>query len=247
MSKPRTRAEFKQYCLRKLGHPVIQINVSDEQVDDRVSEAVSFWNDYHYNGSELIYLKHQITQENIDTGYIELPERILGISKIFNLSSSISSGTGMFNVTYQFVLNNLSDITGYRVQNYYMTMQHLQFLQEILVGAPILRYNKHVNKLYIDVDWKALAVGTYIIVEAYDIIDEDEYSDMWSDRWLQNYATALIKEQWGSNLTKFTNMQLVGGVQFNGEQILNDAREERRTLEDSAKSSLQPLVFNFTG
>ncbi len=247
MAKPTNKEEFKKYCLRKLGHPVIQINVSDEQVDDRVSEAVSFWNDYHYNGSELIYLKHQVTQEDKDNGYITVPERLLGVARIFDLSSSISTGTGMFNVTYQFVLNNLSDITGYSIQNYYMTMQHLRFLQEILVGVPILRYNKHVNKLYIDLDWTTIAVGTYIIVEAYDVIDEDEYSDMWNDRWLQNYATALIKEQWGSNLTKFTNMQLVGGVQFNAEQILNDAREERRALEDNAKSSLQPLVYNFTG
>jgi hypothetical protein len=247
MSKPTNREEFKKYCLRKLGHPVIQINVSDEQVDDRVSEAVSFWNDYHYNGSELIYLKHQVTQEDIDNGYITVPERLLGVARIFDLSSSISTGTGMFNVTYQFVLNNLSDITGYSIQNYYMTMQHLRFLQEILVGVPILRYNKHVNKLYIDLDWTTIAIGTYIIVEAYDVIDEDEYSDMWNDRWLQNYATALIKEQLGTNLTKFNNMQLVGGVQFNGEQILNDAREERRALEDNAKSSLQPLVYNFTG
>jgi hypothetical protein len=244
---PTTREEFKQYCLRKLGHPVIQINVSDEQVEDRVSEAVSFWNDYHYNGSELIYLKHQITEEDKVRGYIQLPERILGVARIFDLSSSISSGTGMFNVTYQFVLNNLEDITGYSVQNYYMSMQHLRFLQEVLVGMPLLRYNKHVNRLHIDMDWKKLDTGSYIIVEAYDIIDGSVYSDMWNDRWLQNYATALIKEQWGGNISKFQNMQLVGGVQFNGEQILNDAREERRTMEDSAKSSLQPLVFNFSG
>jgi hypothetical protein len=244
---PTTREEFKQYCLRKLGHPVIQINVSDEQVEDRVSEAVSFWNDYHYNGSELIYLKHQITEEDKVRGYIQLPERILGVARIFDLSSSISSGTGMFNVTYQFVLNNLEDITGYSVQNYYMSMQHLRFLQEVLVGMPLLRYNKHVNRLHIDMDWKKLDTGSYIIVEAYDIIDGSVYSDMWNDRWLQNYATALIKEQWGGNISKFQNMQLVGGVQFNGEQILNDAREERRAMEDSAKSSLQPLVFNFSG
>lgn len=247
MAKPQSREQFKEYCLRKLGHPVIQINVADEQIDDRVDEAVSFWNDYHYNGSEYIYLKHQLTQEDIDREYIEVPERLLGVVRIFDLSSSISSGSGMFNVTYQFVLNNIGDITGYSVQNYYMAMQNLRFIQEVLVGYPMIRYNKHVNKLYLDMAWGKLSVGNYIIIEAYDIIDEQLYADMWNDRWLQNYTTALIKEQWGSNLTKFTNMQLVGGVQFNGEQILNDAREERRALEEQATSSLQPLVYNFSG
>jgi len=247
MAKPTSKQEFKEYCLRKLGAPVIQINVSEEQVDDRVDEAISFWSDYHYNGSEHVYLRHHITQADADNGYIEIPERLLGVSRIFNLGASISSGSGMFNVSYQFVLNNLETITGYSVQNYYMTMQHLQFMQEVLVGLPIIRYNKHINKLHIDMDWGKVAVGDYIIVEAYDIIDQGLYSDMWNDRWLQNYATVLIKEQWGGNLIKFTNMQLVGGVQFNGEQILSEAKEERRNMEEEAINSLQPLVYNFSG
>lgn len=247
MAKPTNKEEFKEYCLRKLGSPVTQINVSEEQVDDRVDEAMDFWNDYHYNGSEHVYLKHQITQEDVDAGYITLPARLLGITRIFNIGASMSLGSGMFNAQYQFSLNNMDTIAGYDIKNYYMSMQHLQFMQEVLVGIPILRYTKHVNKLHIDMNWNKLPIGGHIIVEAYDIIDGDEYSDMWSDRWLQNYATVLIKEQWGSNLTKFTNMQLVGGVQFNGEQILNDAREERLRIEETAIASLQPMVHNFTG
>lgn len=247
MAKPYDKESFKDYCLRKLGHPVIQINVSDEQIDDRIDEAFSFFSDYHYNGSEHVYLKHMITQEDIDNGYVITPERLLGVSKIFDMSSSISSGSGMFNAKYQFALNNLQDMTGYSVQNYYMTMQHLQMIQEVLVGYPMIRYNKLVNKVYLDMDKANLTVGSYIMIDAYDIIDGDIYEDLWNDRWFQNYATTLIKEQWGSNLTKFTNMQLVGGVQFNGEQILNDAREERRNMEDAAINSLQPLVFNFSG
>ena len=247
MAKPTSRQEFKEYCLRKLGHPVIQINVSDEQIEDRIDEAFSFFSDYHYNGSEHVYLKHQITQQDITNGYIMAPERLLGVTRIFDLSSSISSGTGMFNVTYQFVLNNLQDLTGYSIQNYYMTMQSLRFIQEWLVGWPMIRYNRLSNKIYLDMNMSKLTVGSYIMIEAYDIIDGDQYIDLWNDRWFQNYTTALIKEQWGSNLTKFVSMQLVGGVQFNGEQILADARDERRAMEEEAIGSMQPLVYNFSG
>jgi hypothetical protein len=247
MAQPTTRKEFKEYVLRKIGAPVIQINLSDEQIEDRIDEAISFFRDYHYDGSQLVYLKHQITQEEIDRGWITLPERLLGVTKIFDIGASVSSGVGMFNVTYQFVLSNIQDITSFNVNNYYMTMQHIQLIQEILVGKPIIRYNRHVNRLYIDIKTDRIAPGTYIVIEGYDIIDEDFYSDFWKDRWLQNYASALIREQWGFILTKFTNMQLVGGVQFNGEQILNDAREERRAMEEQAINSLQPLVFNFSG
>ena len=247
MAQPRSREEFKDYILRKIGAPVIQINVSEEQVEDRVDEAISFWRDYHYNGSQLVYLKHQVTQDDIDNGYITLPEQLLGISNIFNTGTSLSMGSGMFNVQYQFVLNNLSDLTGYSIQNYWMTMSHLEFLQEWLVGKEILRYNKHVNKLYIDGRMNLMSVGDYIIVEAYDVIDEAAYADVWTDRWLQNYAAVLVREQWGLNLTKFTNMQLVGGVSFNGEQILAEARAEREKMEEEAINSLQPLTYNFIG
>jgi hypothetical protein len=247
MAQPTNRKEFKEYILRKIGAPVIQINLSDEQIEDRIDEAISFFRDYHYDGSQLVYLKHQITQEELDRGWITLPERLLGVTKIFDIGASISSGVGMFNVTYQFVLNNIQDITSFNVNNYYMTMQHLQLIQEILVGKPMIRYNRHVNRLYIDIKRDLITPGTFIIIEAYDIVDEDFYEDFWKDRWLQNYAAALVREQWGFVLTKFTNMQLVGGVQFNGEQILNDAKEERRAMEEQAISSLQPMVINFSG
>jgi hypothetical protein len=247
MSIPNTRELFKDYILRKIGAPVIEVNVSDEQVEDRVDEAVSFWRDYHYNGSQLVYLKHQITQDDKDNGYISLPQGLLGISGIFPLTTNLSTGSGIFNVQYQFVLNNIQDITGYNVQNYYMAMSHLQFLQEILVGKPMIRYNKHVNRLHIDVDNEFMTVGEYVIIEAYDVIDPATYSDVWGDRWLQNYATVLVREQWGLNLTKFTNMQLVGGVSFNGEQILSEAREERRNMEEEAIRAYQPLTYNFIG
>jgi hypothetical protein len=247
MAQPQSREQFKDYCLRKIGAPVIDINVSEEQVEDRVDEAVSFWRDYHYNGSQLVYLKHQLTAKDVENGYIQLPQKLLGISSIFPLDTSISTGSGIFNVNYQFVLNNLNDLTGYTIQNYYMTMSHLTFLQEWLVGKPLIRYNKHVNKLYIDAGKASLTEGKYIIIEAYDVVDEDAYSDVFGDRWLQNYATVLIREQWGLNLTKFTNMQLVGGVSFNGEQILQEARAEREKMEEEAIRSLQPLTYNFIG
>lgn len=247
MAQPYDRESFKEYCLRKLGYPVIEINCSDEQIEDRIDEAISFYRDYHYDGSQLVYLKHQLTEQELEQGYIEVPERLLGVTRIFDLGSSVSTGAGIFNVSYQFVLHNLEDITKYDVTNFYMAMQHLEFIQEILVGKPLIRYNRRNNKLFIDIKKDLLAPGSFIIVEGYDIIDENVYSDFWRERWLQNYATILIKEQWGSNITKFDGMQLIGGVTFNGQQILNDAREERRTMEEQAINSLQPLIHNFCG
>ena len=247
MAQPTTRKEFREWCLRKLGKPVIEINVDPDQADDRVDEALSYYWDYHFDGAEKTYLKHQITAADKENGYIDIPENIIGAVRVFNMGSNITASTGMFNVQYQFVLNNLHDFINYNMVNFYMSMQHLQFMEEILVGEQPIRYNRHVNRLHIDTKWNKLVEGNYIVVEAYKIVDPDVYQDVWKDRWLQNYATAKIKYQWGSNLTKFVGMSLPGNVQFNGEQILNDARDEIQRLEEEMISSYSLPVVDMIG
>lgn len=247
MAQPTTRSQFKEYCLRKLGKPVIEINVDDDQVEDRIDEALHYWYDYHFDGTERTYYKYQITSQDITNKYITIPENIIGVVSIFDLSSSLSTGSGMFNVQYQFVLNNLYELVNFEFLHYYMTMEHIQFMEQMLVGKQPIRYNRNVNKLYIDTNWDRLTVGSYIIVEAYQVVDPAVYVDVWKDRWLQNYATAKIKYQWGSNLTKFSGMQLPGGVQFNGEKILGDAQEELTRMEQEMISSYSLPVYDMIG
>ena len=247
MAQPTTRKEFKEWCLRKLGKPVIEINVDQDQAEDRIDEALSYYWDYHFDGTENTFLKHQITQTDIDNGYITVPENIIGAVNIFDLGSNITASTGMFNVQYQFVLNNLHDFINYNMVNFYMSMQHLQFMEEILVGKQPIRYNRHINRLYIDTDWKRLTVGNYIVAECYSIVDPATYADVWKDRWLQNYATAKIKYQWGANLTKFSGMQLPGGLTFNGEKIMDDAAAEITRMEEEMISSYSLPVSDMIG
>jgi len=246
MAQPTTRAEFKEWCLRKLGRPVIEINVDDDQVDDRVDEAISYYNDYHFDGTEKTFLKHQLTANDISNEYISVPESIIGITNIYDIGDTLSTNN-IFNVRYQWSLNHIHDIGKYDLSNYYLSMQHIQFIEEILVGKQPLRYNRHVNKLYIDMDWDKVSAGDYIVADCYQVLDSDTYTDMWKDRWLQNYATAKIKYQWGSNLTKFNGMQLPGGVQFNGEQILQDAQAEIQRLEEEMIVSYSLPVHDMIG
>jgi hypothetical protein len=246
MAQPTTKAEFKEWCLRKLGKPVIEINVDQDQVDDRVDEALSYYWDYHFDGAERIFFKHQVTSDDRTNGYITVPENIIGVVNLFDIGDALSTNN-LFNIRYQFALNEIYDLSNYNLSNYYMAMQHIQFLEELLVGKQPLRYNRHVNKLHIDMDWAKVDVGNYIIAEAYQVVDPATYADVWKDRWLQNYATAKIKYQWGSNLTKFEGMQLPGGVSFNGMQILQDAQEEIRRLEEEMIVSYSLPVSDMIG
>lgn len=247
MAQPTTRTEFKEWCLRKLGKPVIEINVDQDQVDDRVDEALAYYWDYHFDGTEKMYYKYQVTDQDKSNKYITIPENIIGVVNIFDLSSSLATGSGMFNVQYQFVLNNLYELVNFEVAHFWQAMEHIQFMEKMLVGSQPIRYNRNVNKLYIDTNWDKITTGNWIIVEAYQIVDPTTYADMWKDRWLQNYATQKIKYQWGSNLTKFSDMQLPGGVRFNGEKILSDAEAELRRMEDEMISSFSLPIFDLIG
>jgi hypothetical protein len=246
MAVPTSRSEFKSYCLRKLGAPVIEINVEDDQVEDRIDEALKYYWDYHFDGTERIYYKHQVTSNNISDGYIVLPENIIGAVRIFDVSGSMVTNN-IFDIRYQIALNDMYTLTSVSMIPYYMAFQHIQLLEQLLVGQQPIRYNRHNDRLYVDMNWDKVNVGGYIIVEAYQVLDPEVYTDAWSDRWLTRYATALIKKQWGTNLTKFTGMQLPGGVQFNGDKIYNDAVAEIEQMEKDMSTSYSLPAFDLIG
>jgi hypothetical protein len=247
MATPTTKATFKEYCLRKLGKPVIEINVDDDQVDDRVDEALRYWYDYHFDGSERVYYKHAVTETDVANKYITLPENIIGAVSIFSMGDPSIRSDDLFNIRYQIALNDLYTLTNVSLVPYYMVMEHLALMNELLVGKQPIRYSRHKDRLHIDMDWNTVRIGEFLLVEAYEVVDPETYTDAYNDRWLQNYATTLIKEQWGSNLTKFTGMTLPGGVQFNGEKIYDDAVAERRKLEDEMISSYSLPVLDMIG
>lgn len=232
MARPTNREEFKQYCLRKLGAPVHEINVDDDQVEDRIDEALSYYWDYHFDGSSQIFYKHLVTQEDKDNKYIILPENIQGAVRIFNPNQAVLQSSDIFNVRYQIAMNELFTLTSISLVPYYMAMEHLALIQEILVGEVPIRYSRHKNRLNVDTNWDIIKEGSYMLVEAYEVVDPDIYVDVWKDRWLQNYCTEKIKYQWGTNLTKFTDMPLAGGMRFNGDRILSDADSAITKLEE---------------
>lgn len=241
-----SREEFKEYCLRKLGKPVIEINVDEDQVEDRIDEALKYYWDYHFDGTEKIYYKHQLTAEDMQNKYITMPQNIIGAVNIFDLGDSIGTNN-LFNIRYQIALNDLYTLTSQSLVPYYMAFQQIALMEQLLVGKQPIRYNRNTNKLYIDMDWGKVSEDKFLVIEAYSIVDPTEYNDVWNDRWLQRYATELIKKQWGANLIKFVGMQLPGGVTFNGEKIYNDAHEAIDKLEAEMISSYSLPVVDMIG
>ena len=329
MAKPSTREELKQYCLRTLGQPVIEINVEDDQLEDRMDEGLQFFQEYHFDGVERMYNVHQITGStvkiisgtgftdgetitggtsnatatvesansttitfkshldtngisnndvtssfsngetitgsssgtaavadtdatlvtfgDIDNHYITLNDSIIGVTGIFDIQDTGGGQTSsdLFSFRYQFHLNEMPYLTATSIINYKMSMQHLKLLNDMFVGKKPLRFNRHQNRLYIDMDWNDdVEIDEYLVVEAYRIIDPVTFTDVYNDMFLKRYVTALFKRQWGANLIKYEGVQLPGGTTLNGRSLFEEAITELRETEEQASLKYElPVDF----
>lgn len=247
MAEPSTRQEFVDYCLRRLGYPVVHINVTNQQISDRVDDALSKYKDYHYDGAEHVYYKIRVTAADIANQYFSIPDDFIGITRIFRIGNA-PNVSNLFNIRYQIHLNDLFDYSAATFTPYVMAMRHIETLEEIFVGEVPIRFSRHLNKLYCDLDWSQdVQDGSWIIAEGYRRIDPEVYPNVWADTWLKKYATALIKRQWGSNMSKFTGMNLPGGTQFDGVRILQEAEQEISTLEADLVNSYSLPVMDMMG
>ena len=260
MATPSTRETLKQYCLRNLGKPVIDINVDDDQVEDRIDEALQYFAQYHVDGVERMYLKYlvtadditrmttdaseSITENSITTTYkradnfLVVPSSVISVVNVFPLSDR--ANLNMFDVRYQLRLNDLYDFSSTSIVHYQMTMQHLDFLDHILVGEKPMRFNQLSNRLYVDMDWGTdITAGEYLIFEVYRKVDPDTYTDLYDDLYLKRYVTALIKRQWGQNLSKFSGTAMLGGVTLNGPELFSSAIDEQQKLEEEIRSNYE--------
>jgi hypothetical protein len=317
MANPSSRQELIDYCLRSLGHPVLEINVDDDQLEDRIDEAFQFYREYHYDAVELVYLSEKIvpsviqiagmnaanfqngekitgstsgataeiysnisanrmnvkrvtgtftatetitgattgttatlssvTLGNYDNRYLTTSDAVVGVNRVLPFSSR-NRGIDLFDVRYQILLNDLYSIQSTDLIYYSQVKTQLQLIQDILVGIKPVRFNRHQNRLYIDMSWEDdIDIGDYIIVEGYRILDPDTFNDVYNDYFLKTYATALIKRQWGNNLKKFEGVQLPGGVTLNGQKIFDEATEELKELKLEVQNTYQQPIDFFTG
>lgn len=237
-----TRPDLIDYCRRSLGEPVIELNIDDQQVEDRVDEAIEYFRQYHFDGIEKIYLKHEITQTDIDNKYITVPDLIYGITRVFPVASGTSTSKSIFDLQYQLRLNDLYDLTSTSIIYYTQVMSHLALLDLELNGHPLYRFNRLSGKLYIEASWQdEMQVGNFILVECYRALDPAAAPKLYNDQWLKHYVTALIKKQWATNIKKFQGMQLPGGVTIDGDSLYKEAIEEIKDLETEMLNKAAPL------
>jgi len=280
MAKPSTRQELIDYCLRRLGAPVLEINVDDDQIDDLVDDAIQYFNERHFDGVERMYLKYQITQADIDRGsarntsgpgivtttgsssipgygtttfnfyetsnYIQVPDSVIGIEKIFKFDTSSISG-GMFSINYQLFLSDLYYFNSVELLQYSMVKSYLEDIDFLLTTDKQVRFNKRQNRLYLDIDWGAQSVGNYMVIDCYRALDPTNFSKIYNDSFIKKYLSSLIKRQWGQNLIKFRGVKLPGGIEFNGRELYEDAERELENLKQVMALEHELPPYDFIG
>ena len=241
-----TRPQLIDYCLRRLGAPVTEINVDDEQISDRIDDAIEFFQEYHFDGVQKVFLKHPITQADIENEYIDIADPVISVLRVLPIPNFNAFQSGFFNEEYQLRLNDLENFSASTMINWAMTLTNFALVEHLFSIQPTMLFNRKQNKMYLETDWAGkFEVGSILIVEAYRALDPATYPEVYNDMFLKQYATALIKQQWGSNLKKFTGVVLPGGISLDGQTIFTEATEEINKIEEqmSLKYELPPDGF----
>jgi|TARA_A100001391_G_scaffold184088_1_gene151701 hypothetical protein len=251
MANPTSRDTLIDYCKRQLGDPVLEINVDEDQIEDRIDEALQYYQEYHSDATIRTYLKHLVTATDVSNEYIPIASNILYISRLFPISSSFNSSFNFFDIKYQMMLNDVADIQNFAgdLAYYEQMQQYLSLLDMKLNGHPQTTFARHQDRLYIHGEFKDgdIKEGEYIVAEVYTVLDPDSHTTIYNDLWLKEYATALIKRQWGMNLLKFDGVQLPGGVLLNGRQLYDDATADIDRLRERIRSEFELPADFFMG
>ena len=284
MAKPNSRQTLIDYCLRRLGAPVLEINIDDDQIDDLVDDALQYFHERHFDGVERMFLKYKVSADDIARGtakysggsftpnagivtttgvsttsygtntfnfyensnYIQVPDSVIGIEKIFKFDTSSISG-GMFSIKYQLFLNDLYYFNSVELLQYSMVKSYLEDIDFLLTTDKQIRFNKRQNRLYLDIDWGAQAENDFFVIDCYRILDPNDFTSVYNDSFVKKYLTALMKRQWGQNLIKFRGVKLPGGIELNGREIYEDAERELEQIRERMTMDYELPPYDFIG
>ncbi len=246
-----SRKKLADWCLRELGEPFLQINVAPEQIEDRIDYAIQVYQEFHEDATRRNYYEYQITSQDVTNRYITIPESILYVVSLFPIGSSLIGSTNMFSFKYQYALSDFHSLGAPAggLDYYVQSMQYMSMIDMTLNGTPQVTFSRRQNRLYLwgDIDDQDIKAGEYIALEVYETIDPNDFTSIYNDMFIKDYTTALIKKQWGQNLSKYEGVALPGGVTVNGQQIKEEAIGELAELRERLRSEQEKPIDFFIG
>jgi hypothetical protein len=218
-----TRQDFINYAFRKLGAPVIQINIDPQQAEDRLDESLEYMHERHFDFNQRAQFVVPITQDNIigkyfdvtkfgyavgaqgvtssesgSTAYWPAASDIRTISQVYSPNSTV--GDYMFDLRYQMTLFdffglyfNQGGLSQGPMASYMESMQYLSLINDVFNYPVSFTYTKTTNRLFLEVKDSRMDHINFLMVEAYVQVNPDYYVKAWDDRIFQRHYAALLK------------------------------------------------------
>jgi len=184
---------------------------------------------------------------NETSNYLQVPDDIIGVTKVFHFDGSNRMSSGMFSLKYQLFLNDVYFYGSTELLTYAMTKTYLEDINFLLTTQKQIRFNKRQNRLYLDIDWSSVSAGEFLVLDVFRTLDPNDYAKVYNDSFLKRYFTALVKRQWGQNLIKFQGVKLPGGVELNGRQIYDDAMNDLAIIREQMSNTYEIPPLDFIG
>ena len=153
----------------------------------------------------------------------------------------------MFSVKYQLFLNDIYYWGATELLSYAMVKTYLEDINFLLTTEKQIRFNKRQDRLYLDLDFGSLSVDDYLVIDCFTLLDPSTYPRVWNDSFLKPYTTALIKRQWGQNMSKFQGVKLPGGIELNGMEMYEQAEKELERIREMMSNTYEIPPLDMIG
>lgn len=244
----RSEVEFADYCLERLGAPVIQINVDPVHVTAAITEALQkFW-DHHRDGSTMHYYVYSPTMDDVIEGTCPAPKDVDNVLEV--VGTETIGGIGAWHTPSWQAANSI--MTGHgsyariSLVDFTMLKQRISDINHVLGSVYPFTYKKYARKIECRF---ALEAGSPVVFECFKNVDprQEGMEEAWNDLWLKKYATALIKKRWADILMAAQGIKLPSGIELDGASLLAEAKEEIQELEEELRKVHSDPVDFFMG
>ena len=275
MAKPSTRQGLIDYCLRKLGAPVLEINIDDDQLHDALDDTIQIYQERHYDGIERMFLKYKITQDDIDRGTAKGTDGV-GIVTTTGIQTSNVTVSSNFYETSNFLavpenilgVHRIFKFDSSSISGGMFSIKYQLFLNDLYYFNSVNLLQYAMTKTYLeDIDhllttekqirFNMRQDRLYLDIDwgaetvgnfiVIDCLRAIDTEQIFNDPFVKRYFTALIKKQWGQNLLKFRGTKLPGGIELNGREIYDEGVRELQALRDRMAQDYEMPPLDFIG
>lgn len=247
LENPTNEQEFIAHC--KINVSALTLNITPDQERIALAQALKVYLQNHYASTERRFISQKITQADLDNGFFKTPDNVIEVVKLLSYRRAKSVSGGMLNGTgmpfdyftrgsggrngYFFPVTQYDTITSAQA-DYWLSATSYQNFMKHFGREDIYTWNPSNQALRIPGN-HTFRIDDFIMYEAEISLQfEDKF---WQNGWFISYMSARLKLLWGENLTKFSNVELPGGITLNGQELKNEAKTEIKELEDEVRDS----------